>query len=268
MLIGGSAVNLICPILLVSFILREALKTRRPAREVETAATCAVPISRSRWRRRRCWSARTARVFARSAYRLVLPSNAIAIGVTHVVLVATTSKSRRSIVIRISSRRRASLRASFVIGVSPRRWSPRRRPSIVIRISPRRRTRIIIVIAFVVSAPFIVSLSVLPAVLVAFVVEIASRGTESRSLVTIVFAGSPLHRSVRRCSFLSVTPSHRVRVVKRLRALGQASSASRVQTYRRGMPRHFAEGVRAVRRRCRTRAHACSLRRQRLIDDV
>jgi len=34
MLIDGSAVNLICPILLVSFILREALKTRRPAREV------------------------------------------------------------------------------------------------------------------------------------------------------------------------------------------------------------------------------------------
>lgn len=229
MLIGGSAVNLICPILLVSFILREALKTRRPAREVETAATCAVPISRSRWRRRRCWSARTARVFARSAYRLVLPSNAIAIGVTHVVLVATTSKSRRSIVIRISSRRRASLRASFVIGVSPRRWSPRRRPSIVIRISPRRRTRIIIVIAFVVSAPFIVSLSVLPAVLVAFVVEIASRGTESRSLVTIVFAGSPLHRSVRRCSFLSVTPAsrHRASCVKTIvSALTQSRSTA------------------------------------------
>ena len=32
-------------------------------------------------------------------------------------------------------------------------------------------------------------------------------------------------------------PSHRVRVVTRLRALGQARSASRVQTYRRGMPR-------------------------------
>jgi hypothetical protein len=115
------------------------------------------------------------------------------------------------------------------LGVSPGGGAPRPRPSIVIRISPRRRTRIIIVIAFVVSAPFIVSLSVLPAVLVAFVVEIASRGTESRSLVTIVFAESPLHRSVRRCSFLSVTPAsrHRASCVKMIvSALTQSRSTA------------------------------------------